>query len=1031
MPPKFLANLVQALRNPSKEWGGTPNSPEPTSHSPKNKLGIGAVVAQRYRLDAELGRGGIGVVYRAHDIPNDRKVALKVINLSSKDAGAREMFLQEARITTHLHHPNIVALYETGMVETGVSYSSPFIAMEFIQGKSLSEMRGLTSSHIVDLGGQISDALDYIHTQGLVHGDLKPQNVIVEKRGYRYVAKLADFGLARPRGISILTMPGTVYYMAPEVIAGQPADVAADLYALGVLLYELVTGRVPFSNFDEQSILTQHMTEAVVPPSHSRLDMPPALESIILRLLVKDPRERFESAQQVRLALAQVATALRSTGAHGNLPTLPTRFVGRESEIAQVKHLLESSRLATLLGANGTGKTRLALAVGADLSAQFSDGVWLVEIAPWTDPALVPYAVASILGVHEEPHRTLMVSLAEFLHEKNLLLLLDQCEGLTGACAQLVGMILHTCPEISILATSCLPLNIVGEARFVVPPLWLPDSVQLLQDRLGMANAVLDVRATEPLLARACDRLGGIPFAIELAAAIAKEYPLETWVEHLEERLSVVPGEERSSDETLKAVLDWNYSLLNPHERVLFIRLSVFAGGFTPDAVANVLRTGNGEANTMLHEWTGKSLVDTCPSEENETRYRLLEPVREYASVQLHSAGEEEIARRNHRDSYLLLATLAEPDLRLDGHSQWSKKLEIEYANLLSALAWTIGRPQEVDTALRFGGALWRFWYGRGYWREGYDRLARIIALPHQASDAPARVQALIGAGYLATLQADYSTAQDWLETGLAGARDLNERRSTALALCGLGALAKIRAEYAPAAKYYREGWEAWRAAGDSWETANALLELGTVQMLQGHPSSAQTSLLASLDVFRAMGDKEKMVQGLDRLGLIACDRQQYDDATTFLEEALALTREMDDKSEMAQLLKRLGFVALYRGRSDQAHKSFIESLALVSEKNDRRSIAGILVGVAGALAMQSNYESAVELIGAAEVLLEAPIRAPVNWKGAPVESDSYLDKERGWVADRIQLNQEAFQAARARGRTMSLEQAIARAVNG
>jgi tetratricopeptide (TPR) repeat protein len=179
------------------------------------------------------------------------------------------------------------------------------------------------------------------------------------------------------------------------------------------------------------------------------------------------------------------------------------------------------------------------------------------------------------------------------------------------------------------------------------------------------------------------------------------------------------------------------------------------------------------------------------------------------------------------------------------------------------------------------------------------------------------------------------------------------------------------------------------------------------------------------------MGDKEKMVQGLDRLGLIACDRQQYDDATTFLEEALALTREMDDKSEMAHLLKGLGFVALYQGQSDQAHKSFVESLALVSEKNDRRSIAGILVGVAGSLATQSNYESAAELIGAAEVLLEAPVRAPIHWKGAPIELDSYLDKERGWVADRIQLNEEAFQAARARGRTMSLQQTIGRAVNG
>ncbi|HEX9077164.1 MAG TPA: protein kinase [Anaerolineae bacterium] len=1026
MPFKLFANLAQALRNPSKDKGQSPPSVEPAARPSKNRLGIGTVVEQRYRLETELGRGGMGVVYRAHDIPNDREVALKVVNLGDGDAKAREGFLQEARIMAQLQHPHIVAVYETGTVDTGGSAPSPFIAMEFIQGKSLSEMRGPTFARIVDLGIQISDALDYIHTQGLVHGDLKPENVLIEKRGYRYVAKLADFGLARPRGVSILTMPGTVYYMAPEIIAGHPADVAADLYALGVLLYELVAGRVPFSNFDEQSILSQHMTEAVVPPSHSRVDMPSALESIILRLLAKDPKERFASAQDVRLALEQVAVALRSTGGQGNLPPLPTRFVGRATEIVQVEHLIESNRLVTLLGADGIGKTRLADAVGAELTSQFSDGVWLVEIAPWTDPALVPQAVASILGVREESHRTLMVSLAEFLREKNLLLLLDQCNALPGTCAQLAGTILRACPEVSVLATGDQPLNIPGEALYALASLSPSDSANLMRDRLGTAYSQADPDATEPLLTRACERLDGIPLAIELAAGLAKEYSLEQVVANLEERLPAARDGETSHEETLRDVLGWSYSLLSPTERVLFNGLAVFVGGFTPDTVASVSPTAYVDMQSLLGQWAGKALVDASPWGGGETRYRLLEPVRQYALAQLRSAGDEETLRRNHRDAYLALASQAEPHLHADGQGGWFKKLEIEYGNLLSALDWTIGRAQDANIAFRFGGALWHFWYGRGYWREGYDRLVRIIALPHQASDAPASVQALIGSGYLATRQADYATAQGMFESGLAVARELNDHRSIAFALCGLGLLAQGRGEHAPAAKYYREGYETWQAVGDRWETANALLHLGTALMLQGDPSSAQPSLMASLDAFRAIGDKQRIAVVLSSLGWISYDRQQYDNANMFLQEAFGLARELDAKSETANLLNRLGFVAMHQGRSQEAHRLFAESLTLLKDMNDRRQIAVALIGVAGVLAMQSNFESAAELIGAADGLLEAPGRSPSTGRGAPVETSSRLEKERDWVASRIQLGDEAFQAARARGLSLSMEQAIA-----
>jgi len=474
MPWRFITHRTHSRPRRTKDQvdqSGLPNSAGATAHPSKTTIGVGALIEQRYRLDAELGRGGMGIVYRAHDIPNDREVAIKIMSTGDTTVSAREQFLREAQVTAKLNHPHIVTVYEIGSVNTGARAPSPFMAMEYVHGQGLDELHGLVFTQIVDLGRQICDALEYAHALGLVHRDLKPQNVLVEKRGFQYFAKLVDFGLARPRGLpnspAESGVAGTVYYLAPEVIAGQPADVAADLYAFGVMLYEMVTGHVPFSDYDEQSILSQHLNESVVPPSQSRRDVPPALESIILRLLAKDPQGRFASAREVCQALEQIAVTSEGKGAHTNLPAGLPDLVARADEIAQIERLLEASRLVILLGVPVVSRTLLALACGARLTDQFSDGVWLVELKG-LDAAAVPQTVAVVLSVPAEPSRALTVSLMEYLSEKNLLLILDHCDHLIGACAQLAETILQTCPEVRVLATSLAPLNISGETCYRV-----------------------------------------------------------------------------------------------------------------------------------------------------------------------------------------------------------------------------------------------------------------------------------------------------------------------------------------------------------------------------------------------------------------------------------------------------------------------------------------------------------------------------------------------------------------------------------
>jgi len=361
-------------------------------------------------------------------------------------------------------------VYETGTVDTGTDLPSPYIVMELVYGTSLEELRGFTCRRIIEIGKQICDALAYAHNQGFVHRDLKPGNVLVEKHGFQYFVKLMDFGLARPRGAENLptesNLAGTIFYLAPEVIAGQPADVSSDLYALGAMLYEMITGRVPFSDFiDDQAILTQHLEEPVAPPSQSRGDLPPALEAIIMRLLEKNPKDRFTSAQEVRQALERVKALPGLDSRSGNLPQVEIDFRVHEQKIVQVSKLLETGRFVTILNESET----LLLATATQLANQFPDGVWLVELESISDPASVLPAAASILCVPENSKRARAVSLIECLREKHMLLLLNQCDHLLGACAQLAETILRACPEVYILATSQRPLGLSIEKCYREP----------------------------------------------------------------------------------------------------------------------------------------------------------------------------------------------------------------------------------------------------------------------------------------------------------------------------------------------------------------------------------------------------------------------------------------------------------------------------------------------------------------------------------------------------------------------------------
>ena len=432
--------------------------------------------------------------------------------------------------------------------------------------------------------------------------------------------------------------------------------------------------------------------------------------------------------------------------------------MGRESEIGQVRKLLAATCLLTLTGAGGFGKSRLSLQVAADLLEDYPDGVWLAELASLSDPALVPQAVASAGGVREAPGRPLTATLTAAWKPKRLLLILDNCERLIDACAELVNTLLRICPHVTVLATSREPLNVPGETTWRAPTLSLPrtkpplpafetlnqyEAVRLFVDRAVSVLPAFAVTSTNaPAVAQICSRLDGIPLAIELAAARLKVLPPEQIASRLDDQFRLLTGGSRTAlprQQTLRAMIDWSHNLLTEAEKTLLRRLSVFAGGWTLTAAEAVCADDaleTWEVLEVLSRLVDRSLVLV---EEGEARYRLLEPLRQYAQEKLTEAGEADSLRRAHALYFTDFAEEAEPHLTGPEQLEWLSRLDADYGNLRVALAWALLSPEGVEPGLRLAAALLDYGEIQGYEWEGYEWLLKLLPQSHSA---PARLRA-------------------------------------------------------------------------------------------------------------------------------------------------------------------------------------------------------------------------------------------------------------------------------------------------
>jgi predicted ATPase/DNA-binding CsgD family transcriptional regulator len=724
-----------------------------------------------------------------------------------------------------------------------------------------------------------------------------------------------------------------------------------------------------------------------------------------------------------------------------SLPAPVSRLVGRERELGALRELIDRPevRLLTLIGPAGVGKTRLAIALAAGLHDAFPDGVVLVELASLSEPSLVAQAVASAVGVREQPAVPMLATLSEALQTHHLLLVLDSCEHLVGPCAELAERLLRACARLRILATSLEPLRIAGEATWAVPALAVPaparltsaeqlvdyDGVRLFVERAGAVPPGFTLtERNAPIIAHLCWQLDGLPLALELAAAWVKTLNPEQIADRLEDRFRLLTGGSRTAaprHQTLRGAIEWSYGLLNIDEQTFFDRLSACASGCRLEAVEAVC-SGNGmgeeDALPLLDRLVDTSLV-VAEDRHGERRYRLLESLRLYGRERLVTSGEAEATYRRHAEHYLALAEAVEPALWGPDAVAWLDRLEIEHDNLRAALRWATGRG-EVEIALRLGAALSRFWQVHAHLSEGLKWLESALAWTGDASTAT-RARALDAAGHLARERADYDRAWAHYEESLGLRRELQDSRGTALALNNLGVVAQLQGEYDRAVALHEESLALFRTLGDERGVALSLLTMGTMAQLQGDPARATAHYDESLALFQALGDTRGIAAALSSLGNLASSRGDFAAADEWYAECAVLFRELGDTRDIAACLNNQAGIARDRGELGRATAFAQESLALFHELGDHRGIAACLELMGSAIAAQGQSERGTRLLAAAETLRETTgVNRPAA-RGAA--------QERTVAALRSTLGEDAFARAWEIGRRLPLDEIVAAAL--
>lgn len=855
-----------------------------------------------------------------------------------------------------------------------------------------------------------------------------------------------------------------------QIDAGKPSEAIATLRA--------VVDDDPLHEDAQRALILAY---ARAGKRQSALRQYEALREALFRALEVEPEPETQAlVERVRRGEIASVTADPPDGGQQryNLPTPVSSFVGRQEEIRHVSRLLESSRLLTLTGPGGTGKSRLALEVARVMLDAYPDGASLVQLASLTDPDLIPHEVIVALDVRDASGQAALDTLRLVLQPRRMLLVLDNCEHLIEDCARIVDEMLRSAPNLSVLVTSREPLRIDGEVTWRVSPLSLPvpggdvdpaalqhyEAVQLFVDRASSVSPGFELTPyNAPDVAEICQRLDGIPLAIELAAARASMLTVGQIAGRLSDRFQLLGGGYRSSlsrQKTLRAALDWSFDLLTGPERTLLARLSVFAGGFTLEAVEAICAVEPlqpVDVIDVLARLVDRSLV-VAGNGDGRTRYRLLESMRDYARERLSERDEDGLFQRRHATYYADFAIDTDRLLHGGRCRDGLKLLGEEHDNLRVALDWYINLspPEDRDRGLELAGSLHWFWQLGGHFSEGRNWLDRMLAA---SPDVPSRglAYARSGAAILATMIGDYTPARELLGSAIELWRALEQPDGLALALAwsgwvelfhldvdtarahhqealhlftlleddwgiglastGLGFDAAETDEYDAARVYFEQALARFITLGDDWGIVTVLQQLAHLAYRRGDFAAARHQVAHVLRLEQQAGDRWLELSSLGLLGEIARAEGDDETATETLDAAINIAREIGHDVSLAWALRDAGFVALFRDDLSNARTLFLEALQLFSERGYQLGVICVLVGMAGVAGKRGDHYDAARLLGAVEAALVSSSMAL-----APADR---VESERIAAASLAALGRQDFDLAWAAGQQHAISQTL------
>jgi predicted ATPase/DNA-binding XRE family transcriptional regulator len=665
-----------------------------------------------------------------------------------------------------------------------------------------------------------------------------------------------------------------------------------------------------------------------------------------------------------------------------NLPASLTSFVGREREMDEIASLLRATRLLTLTGAGGVGKTRLAIEVASKVLDAFADGVWLIELAPVSDPALVTQVIIQTLRLTDQPNRTQQEALCDYFEDKHALLVVDNCEHVINAVAELIDVLLRHCPRLHVLTTSRETLRLAGETNYRVPSLTssgegapsLDAASRLESVRLFEARAQAQQpgwRLTEANVAavvRLCAHLDGIPLALELAAALVQTLSVEAMAARLDDRLALPSSGFRAAmprHQTMRNALGWSYDLLTPDEQRALARLSVFAGGWTLDAARVVA-----EADLpVLDQLVRKSLV-LADAHGAEMRYRLLEPIRQYAEEMLARRGELDAMKARHAAHMVAVAEAARVELLGPNAVAWMQRLEADNANLQAAILWSL-QSHQPTFALRIGQGVFRFWHRRGMWREALDWLEQALTMdetssPHAPLDI--RAKAARAAGVMAHVLGQYDRADRYFQTSLALASQLEDNEQIAATYVGLGVLRKDQGRFDDALSFFDQAipLEPEHALKFPWQSkADMLRRLGRFD-------EAEALFQQALALNRRNGDDEGLAHTLRGLGEIAYRRGDTESAEKYIRENEVLCRKLNHERGLSWTAHHYGDIARVRGDWREAAERYADALTQMNQLGDRYGACEVLTDCAQLAVLTGHYDLAARWLGMARAGFDA-----------------------------------------------------------